>query len=45
MNTKPAELVLKKKTLIAWTKLLLKEGKISLDKCNKMIAKFEKLTS
>lgn len=45
MNKKHAELLLKKQTLIAWTKLLLKEGKISLAKCNKMIAKFEKITS
>lgn len=45
MNKKPAELLLKKQTLIAWTRILLKEGKISLAKCNGMIAKFEKLTS
>lgn len=44
MNKKSTDLFLKKKTLIAWTKLLLKEGKISLTKCNKMIAKFERLT-
>ena len=45
MNIEKPELTLKKLTLIAWARILLVEGKISLAKCNKMIVKFEKLTS
>lgn len=45
MPNKNSELELKKLTLIAWTYILFKEGKISLTKCNKMISKFEKLIS
>lgn len=45
MSQEKPELTLKKQTLIAWARILLKEGKISLTKCNKMIAKFDKLTS
>lgn len=37
------KLELKEKTLIAWARILYKEGIITLAKYNKMIAKFEKL--
>lgn len=43
MSDETFKLELKKKTLIAWTKILYKEGIITLAKCNKMVAKFEKL--
>ncbi|MDE6592146.1 MAG: hypothetical protein K2K57_03670 [Oscillospiraceae bacterium] len=45
MNKEKPEIVLKRQTLIAWARLMLKEKKISQDKCNKMIARFEKITS
>ena len=45
MNKEKPELTLKKLTLIAWARILLVEGKISPAKFNKMIVKFEKLTS
>lgn len=38
-------LVLKKKTLEAWTMILYKEGKIDLAKCNRMIAEIQRLKS
>ena len=45
MSKEKTELIMKKLTLIAWAKILLREEKISPAKCSKMIVKFEKLTS
>lgn len=45
MTIKPVELKLKKQTLTAWVKILFQEGKINLNKCNKMLSKIDKLTS
>lgn len=45
MKKDTVSLNLKKQTLIAWTKILLKEGKISVAKCNKMISMIEHLKS
>lgn len=42
---KANKLYLKKLTLEAWTMILHKQGKISLAKCNKMIAMIEKLSA
>jgi hypothetical protein len=39
------ELLMKKATLTAWTRLLLKQGKIDITKCNKMLAAIERLTA
>lgn len=47
-KTKPtenAELALKKKTLEAWARILLKEGLIDLHRCNLMIEKIDKLSA
>lgn len=40
-----SQLYMKKLTLKAWTMILHKQGKISLLKCNKMIALIEKLAA
>lgn len=47
MTTEEREsrLYMKKLTLKAWTMILHKQGKISLSKCNKMIALIEKLAA
>ena len=44
-DEKADKLYLKKLTLKAWTMILHKQGKISLAKCNKMIAMIEKLAA
>lgn len=38
-------LQMKKATLTAWTRLLFKQGKIDLVKCNRMITAIERLTA
>ena len=40
-----SELELKKKTLEAWAKILYREGKIDLSRCNRMIEAIAKLTA
>lgn len=45
MSTEKPEIIIKRQTLIAWAKILLREKKISQEKCNKMIARFEKIMS
>ncbi|MGN0600933.1 MAG: hypothetical protein ACI4I2_09060 [Oscillospiraceae bacterium] len=42
---KENKLYMKKLTLKAWTMILHKQGKISLAKCNRMIALIEKLAA
>ena len=39
------ELELKKKTLEAWARILYREGKIDLTRCNRMIASINALRS
>ena len=45
MKKDSPELLMKKATLTAWTRLLLKQGKIDITKCNKMLAAIERLTA
>ena len=40
-----AALARKKQTLVAWTKILLREGEIDQGKYNRMVALIEKLTA
>lgn len=44
-KTDVSKLELKKKTLTAWTKILLNSGEIDLKKYNRMISMIENLTA
>lgn len=43
LNVQQQEIELKKKTLLAWAKMLLNRGQISSEKYNKMSAKIDRI--
>lgn len=45
MKKSDEKLMLKKRTLTAWTEILLAKGMIDLAKCNKMKSLIERLTA
>lgn len=45
MKQESRELTMKKSTLKAWTRILYRQGRIDLAKCNRMMMMIDKMTA